>query len=516
MFKKIILILALICIIVLTAYGALSGTYTTNGYFYRPGYGSYGLEEYNAYNAAMQVADTQIEANKGTFGSYYLKTEIDTQGEVEAIWGVLLVNDGDLDLYYLKTEIDSQSEMETIWGVSLLNDITGESIGDLSNVDLTNLADNKILKYNTATSKFECEDDTGGGGGAFTDLTDTPAAYTGKEGKTLRVNSTPDAVEFSNYNNITTKTTTATLTVAEQGLILVSASSAYTITLPTAVGNAGLTYHFVKTDYNYNLITLDGDGTETLSYPCDAGTPQLTYARLNTGGAEITIISDNANWVCMNEKLGLVPKFSVYLGNDQGDIPNSGPAYIINYDTENYDIGSNFDIGNWVTGSADGTVANHLQDDTNSQFTAEMVGRYLKNTTDSTYTYISAFNDAGDVTIKDNIFVNGEGYEINHSRFTAPIPGYYQFDLHVGIKSTTVEADKLFYCFVRKNEASLISYALHSAIANVLRFSLVTITNKLAIDDYITGCFTQLTTGDGILQGINYANTFNGILIEKE
>lgn len=64
MFKKIILVLALIGIIVLTAYGALSGTYTTNRYFYRPGYGSYGLEEYNAYNAAMQVADTQIEANK--------------------------------------------------------------------------------------------------------------------------------------------------------------------------------------------------------------------------------------------------------------------------------------------------------------------------------------------------------------------------------------------------------------------------------------------------------------------
>ncbi|GAH21652.1 unnamed protein product, partial [marine sediment metagenome] len=53
---------------------------------------------------------------------YYLKTEINTQAKVEAIWSVSLVNDGDLDLYYLKTAIDSQSKVETIWGVSLAND----------------------------------------------------------------------------------------------------------------------------------------------------------------------------------------------------------------------------------------------------------------------------------------------------------------------------------------------------------------------------------------------------------
>jgi len=53
---------------------------------------------------------------------YYLKTEIDTRGEIETIWGVSLVNDGDLDLYYLKTAIDTQGEVETIWGVTLATD----------------------------------------------------------------------------------------------------------------------------------------------------------------------------------------------------------------------------------------------------------------------------------------------------------------------------------------------------------------------------------------------------------
>ena len=131
---------------------------------------------------------------------YYLKTEIDTLGEVETIYSKDIIDSTELATaltdYYLKTTIDTQGEVETIWGVSLLNDITGESIGDLSNVDLTNLADNKILKYNSVTSKFECEDDTGGGGGAFTDLTDTPANYTDQAGKYVKVNAGETALEF--------------------------------------------------------------------------------------------------------------------------------------------------------------------------------------------------------------------------------------------------------------------------------------------------------------------------------
>lgn len=53
---------------------------------------------------------------------YYLKVDINTQGEVETIWGVALVNDGDLDSYYLKTAIDTQGEVETIWGTTLCTD----------------------------------------------------------------------------------------------------------------------------------------------------------------------------------------------------------------------------------------------------------------------------------------------------------------------------------------------------------------------------------------------------------
>lgn len=152
-----------------------------------------------------------------------------------------------------------------------------------------------------------------------------------------------DVNDHAILDNVTAKTTTATLTVAESGTILVSASSAYTITLPTAVGYTGLTYRFKKTDANYNLITLDGDGTETLNYENANSAPQLTYSRLNTGGAEVTIISDGANWQCMNEQMGQVPEAWAYLGTTHDNLVNTTYT-LMELDTESKDIGSNFNV----------------------------------------------------------------------------------------------------------------------------------------------------------------------------
>ena len=57
---------------------------------------------------------------------YYLKTAIDTLSEMETIWGLNVTTSTEMATaltdYYLKTAIDTQGEMETIWGVSLAND----------------------------------------------------------------------------------------------------------------------------------------------------------------------------------------------------------------------------------------------------------------------------------------------------------------------------------------------------------------------------------------------------------
>jgi len=83
------------CLLPLNTF-AQTGDYTTNGYFYLPEYGSGGTDEYDEFNAYLEIADTQIEANKDGLTLRYLKTDIDTQGKVETIWGVTLANDSEL------------------------------------------------------------------------------------------------------------------------------------------------------------------------------------------------------------------------------------------------------------------------------------------------------------------------------------------------------------------------------------------------------------------------------------
>ena len=349
-------------------------------------------------------------------------------------------------------------------------------------IDITN--DKEYVALDISTGAAVWTETTGAGGGAstFTGLTDTPANFTNSAGKLARVNSTPNALEFANYNNVTTKSGTCTLTVAEQGLILVSAGSDYTINLPTAVGNLGLTYHVIKTDNNYNAVTFDGDGTETINYENSTGTPNLTYARLNTLCAEATFVSDNSNWQVMNEAMGQVPECKVYLGTDQNDV-TQGVTRVIELDTESYDIGSNFNVGTWVTGTATATTATHLIDTTNNPFTAAMVNKRVKNTTDTTYTYIKTYNSTSDVTLDADIFVNGEGYEIKYARFTAPISGKYFIQVYTTYTET--EADTQLYAALLKNNASLVSISKTLSIVAFCSPIASTI-ESLSVNDYIT------------------------------
>ena len=144
---------------------------------------------------------------------------------------------------------------------------------------------------------------------------------------------------LQDLNPVTTSSSENTLTVAEAGLILVS--DAHTETLPTASGNMGLTYTFLKTDWDYDLITLEGDGAETFNYENSTGSPNLTYLRLNTPCAEVTIVSDGTNWQVINEVMGQVPECRVHLSGNQLNITNA-TFTLIELDTEDYDIGSNF------------------------------------------------------------------------------------------------------------------------------------------------------------------------------
>lgn len=82
-----------------------------------------------------------------------------------------------------------------------LQDITNESIGDLSDVSLTALAVNQVLRYNGTNFVPYTLPDT------FLELTDTPSSFSGQGGNVLAVNSGGSAVEFISQSSITQSAT---------------------------------------------------------------------------------------------------------------------------------------------------------------------------------------------------------------------------------------------------------------------------------------------------------------------
>ncbi|MBA7714982.1 hypothetical protein ES703_124017 [subsurface metagenome] len=94
-------------------------------------------------------------------------------------------------------------------------------------------------------------------------------------------------------NRITVKTGIGDLTIEECGLVKLSATSSYTLGLPTALGNTGRYYCLYKSDDNSNLITIDAYEEEKIN-------GQPTYTGLNYQYAFVILKSDGVEWVILS------------------------------------------------------------------------------------------------------------------------------------------------------------------------------------------------------------------------
>lgn len=86
---------------------------------------------------------------------------------------------------------------------------------------------------------------------------------------------------------VQTKTTTYTMLVTDDA-VLGSTGSSWTLSLFTAVGNGGKIIYLTKTSNDFNVWTIDANGSETIG-----GALTIT---LNTLNENAVLISDNANW----------------------------------------------------------------------------------------------------------------------------------------------------------------------------------------------------------------------------
>ena len=87
---------------------------------------------------------------------------------------------------------------------------------------------------------------------------------------------------------LVTKTANYIIAGGDSVILCNATAGAFTVTLPTAVGREGKVYHTKKIDSSGNLVTVDGDGSETI----DGG----TTAALSVQYESIMLISDGSTW----------------------------------------------------------------------------------------------------------------------------------------------------------------------------------------------------------------------------
>jgi len=254
-------------------------------------------------------------------------------------------------------------------------------------------------------------------------------------------------------------------------------------TLPDLVGSFGiLAAKVIVQKSAANLLTVESAYKQLFPTTFPPKLIDLTDVNAETPADDDILSWDTATSKWINAKsITTTAKARAYLSANQLDITSS--TFIrIDLNAESYDPGGNFNNGLLGSGTATGTTANHLID-TGYDFAAAgiRVGMRIKNTTDTTYTYITAVA-VGDLTLRDDIFVNGENWEVQAARFIAPVDGNY---LIAGrCRYASVVADKVYYCTLLKNGTSYVHGITHSSSAFYVS-PMVTDIIYLLADDFV-------------------------------
>ncbi len=144
---------------------------------------------------------------------------------------------------------------------------------------------------------------------SFLKLLDTPRNYKGSELFFARVNAAGNALEFAPVSGsggdpggggdpsaggiagvltVTNLNSDTTITTNDTMLLCNATSGAFTVTLPTAVGNRGKIFHIKKTDSTGNIVTVDAKNDELIDGD-ETADITLQYE-------SISIISSNSRW----------------------------------------------------------------------------------------------------------------------------------------------------------------------------------------------------------------------------
>ena len=178
------------------------------------------------------------------------------------------------------------------------------------------------------------------------------------------------------------------------------------------------------------------------------------------------------------------------------------------FNAENWDTQSEFDTSS-VLGTADATEANKLHD-ADGGFSAGDVGKTVWNTTDNTYTTVSAYVDSGELTLTDDIMADTETYQLYFSRFTAKTAGKYLVTSRLTFTDIGANNEYQIDCF--KNGSQVLWN--RKFFANGTGYQSIDVNGivDLSIDDYIE---IKIKQESGSVDSIYQSTSGSFLMIQK-
>ena len=129
--------------------------------------------------------------------------------------------------------------------------------------------------------------------------------------------------------------TTSTTLNDTHNIVLADNTVDVTVTLPAASSNTDKTYYIMKTDSGTAIVTIDGNGAETIN----GQTTVVLYIQYDA----IRIVSDGSNWFIISDELR--PHMVKMTRDAAQSIPDSATT-TIEFDNTVFDIGGLADLAN--------------------------------------------------------------------------------------------------------------------------------------------------------------------------
>lgn len=216
------------------------------------------------------------------------------------------------------------------------------------------------------------------------------------------------------------------------GVVVLALGMVAALLSPVVLGEV-IAVRPLPTAQDFSLLQ-DTDGDTTINVEL---TPDADSIYLATSGSDALMIRPDGIVTIYHQS-----ETHASTSNSPAQMAMNGVYTRVIFDQESVDNQSEFDP-TYLTGNATASSAFELIDTTENQFTIGDVGRAVWNRADNTYTTVSAYNSASNLTLAADIMAAGELYGLYDSTYTASADGTYLVTANTGLYGNSVSGSFL-------------------------------------------------------------------------